>query len=163
MWRTRAPDLRLIGDALAVQQLALIVEKREGGWSMTVPSMVREVIEEESGRDRPPASDRGRLAPPAASALERHAGAQTGGHVPHGARSSRPQRPQAPRTLARAREERQAPLDRRRRPRPGTCRALPGARDDRVAAAHRRLGEESAIGATTRGATRGNTASSPNR
>src|SRR5438552_14576504 len=60
--RTRG-QFSLIVDALAVQQLALIVEKREGGWSMTVPSMLREVIEEESGRDRPPASDRGRLAP----------------------------------------------------------------------------------------------------
>ena len=84
---------------------------------------------------RAPASDRGRLASSAASALEPHAGEQAGGQVRCGTCPSGPQRPSAPPTLARARETGQAPLDRRRRRRPRTCRAPLGTRDDGVAAA----------------------------
>ena len=74
----------------------------------------------------------------------------------------RPQRPPAARTLARARGPRQAPHDRRGRRRPRTRRTLLGTRNDGVAPPPTaRRGERT--GATTRGATRENTASSPNR
>ena len=64
--------------------------------------------------------------------------------APRRASPSRPQRPPAARTLARARGPRQAPHDRRGRRRARARRTLLGARDDGVAAAAQRLGEESA-------------------
>jgi transposase len=72
------------------------------------------------------------------------------------------ERPQAARTLERARGPRQAALDRRGRRRARTRRTLLGARDDEVTTPPTaRRGERT--GAPTRGATRGNTVSSPNR
>ena len=69
-----------------------------------------------------------------AAALERHARTQTRRQAPRRASPSRPQRPPAARTLARARGPRQAPHDRRGRRRPRARRTLLGARDDGVAA-----------------------------
>jgi hypothetical protein len=83
---------------------------------------------------RAPAPDRGRLAPTPAAANERHPRAPTQRQTGGRARPSRAERPPAPRTLARAREPRQAPLDRRGRGRPRARRTLLGARDDGVAA-----------------------------
>ena len=77
---------------------------------------------------------RGRLAPTPPTALERHARTQTHRQVARRASASRPQRPPASRTLARARGPRQAPHDRRGRGRPRTRRTLLGTRDDAVAA-----------------------------
>ena len=113
-------------------------------------------------RTRTSAPGRGRLAPPAPLALERHAGTQTYRQVPRRTSPSGPQRPPAPRTLARARGPRQAPLDHRGRGRPRARRSLLGTRHDGIAKpATARRGERT--GATTRGATRENTGSSPNR
>ena len=114
------------------------------------------------GRQQPcaPAADRGRLAPTQPDAPERHAGAPTHRQTARRASPGRPQRPPAARTLARARGPRQAPHDHRRRRRPRARGPLLGARDDGVAApATARRGERT--GATTRGATRESTASSP--
>ncbi len=109
---------------------------------------------------RAPAPDRGRLAPTPTAAQKRHARTQTRRQARRRASPSRAQRPPAARTLARARGARQAPLDRGRRRRPRTRRTLLGPRDDGVAApATARRGERT--GATTRGATRENTGSSP--
>ena len=83
---------------------------------------------------RAPAPDRGRLAPTPPTALERHARTQTHRQVARRASPSGPERPPAPRTLARARGPRQAPHDRRGRRRPRARRTLLGTRDDGVAA-----------------------------
>jgi len=77
---------------------------------------------------------RGRLAPTAPTALERHARTQTHRQVARRASASGPERPPASRTLARARGPRQAPHDRGGRRRPRTRRTLLGTRDDGVAA-----------------------------
>ena len=77
---------------------------------------------------------RGRLAPTAPTALERHARTQTHRQVARRASASGPERPPTSRTLARARGPRQAPHDRRGRRRPRTRRTLLGTRDDGVAA-----------------------------
>ena len=83
---------------------------------------------------RTPAADRGRLAPAQPLAQERHARAQTRRQASRGASPGRAQRSPAARTLARAREPRQAPLDRRGRGRARTRWTLLGDRDDGVAA-----------------------------
>ena len=96
------------------------------------------------------------------SAPQRHAGTQTHRQVPRRASPSGLECPQAARTLERARGPRQAALDRRGRRRARARRTLLGARDHGVAAPPTtRRGERT--GAPTRGATRGNTVSSPNR
>jgi hypothetical protein len=73
---------------------------------------------------RASAPGRGRLAPTPPAPEERHARTQTQRQTPSRTSPSRPQRPPAPRTLARARGQRQAPLDRRGRRRPRTRRTL---------------------------------------
>jgi transposase len=89
------------------------------------------------GRQQPraPAPDRSCLAPTQPYAFERHPRTQTRRQTPRRASPGRPQRSPAPRTLARARDPRQAPHDRRGRGRPRARRPLLGTRDDAVAAA----------------------------
>ena len=96
--------------------------RRQGGITKTGNSHARRLLIEAAWHQR------------SAAALERHAGTQTHRQVPRRASPSRPQRPQAARTLARARGPRQAPLDRRGRRRARARRTLLGARNDGVAA-----------------------------
>ncbi len=83
---------------------------------------------------RAPAAGRGRLAPTPPAALSVTLERRRTGKSARRASPSRPQRPPAARTLARARGPRQAPHDRRGRRRPRARRTLLGARDDGVAA-----------------------------
>ena len=83
---------------------------------------------------RTPAADRGRLASTPPAPQERHARAETRRQASRGASPGRAQRSPTARTLARAREPRQAPLDRRGRGRARARWTLLGNRDDGVAA-----------------------------
>ena len=96
--------------------------RRQGGITKTGNSQARRLLIEAAWHQMPPA------------ALERHPRTQTRRQTPRPASPGRPQRPPAPRTLARARGSRQAPLDRRGRCRARARRTLLGARDDGVAA-----------------------------
>ena len=106
--------------------------RRQGAITKTGNTHARRLLIEAAWHHRRPSAD------------EPHAGTQTHGQIPRRTSPSRPQRPQAPRTLARARGPRQATHDRRGRRRARARRTLLGARDDGVAATTQRLGEESA-------------------
>ena len=96
--------------------------RRQGAITKAGNSHVRRLLIEAAWHHRRP------------SAHERHARTQTHRQAARCASPSRPQRPPAAPTLARARGPRQAPHDHRRRRRARTRRPLLGTRDDGVAA-----------------------------
>jgi transposase len=122
--------------------------RRQGAITKTGNSHARRLLVEAAWHQRRP--------PRRSVTLERRRDGQTSRR----ASPSRPQRPPAARTLARARGPRQAADNRRGRRRPRARRTLLGARDDGLTPSPTARREER-TGAPTRGATRENAVSSP--
>jgi hypothetical protein len=108
--------------------------RRQGAITKTGNTNARRLLIEAAWHKRATAPDRGRLAPTPPAPYERHAGTQTPRQAGGRASPGRSKRPPTPRTLARARGPRQAPLDHRCRHRPRTRGTLLGTRDHGVAA-----------------------------